>query len=186
MIPAWLATETTSAAPGLPPLAALGWAVALLLLAGVLAVLECFIVSWGMLALAAAISAVVAIVMAFQVSTLTGWAFVVVAPALLALVLRFGLRRMQRHPLLVLPAEITEATGARRLADQGGLGPGAEGELLTDAYPTGRARFVGPRGPVAIDVQVQGGGRRGARVRILDFDGPVVHVMALPDDDHHP
>lgn len=176
------AAEATAAASAMEPLTALAWATALLVLAAVLVLVEFLVVSWGMLLVAAVISAVVAVVMAFQSSAVAGWAFVAAAPLAFALALRIGLRWLRRDPVVVLPAEITAAAGASTLAAAAGIGPGSVGELVTDAYPTGRVRFDSAGGPVTLDVQVQGGARRGQRVRVLDIDGPVIHACCVEPD----
>lgn len=160
---------------------AIAWAVVLMLLAAGLAVVEFMIVSWGMLLVAAVISAIAGIALAFHASPLAGWLFVAATPALIFLVLRTGFAVMRRNKAAVLSTEVTEDAGYRHAAEAAGITVGAVGELVTAAYPTGRARFAGRGGPVDLDVQVQGAVLpKGARVAILAIDGPVITVGPAP------
>ena len=159
----------------------IAWAVVLMLLAAGLAVVEFMIVSWGMLLVGAMISAIAAIALAFHAAPVAGWAFVAVTPALILLVLRTGFAVMRRNKAAVMSAEVTADAGYRHAAEAAGVAVGALGELVTAAYPTGRARFAGRGGPVDLDVQVQGAVLpKGDRVVILAINGPVITVAAAP------
>lgn len=179
--------EAAGAAEAVAPVpmsvhSAIAWAIALLLLSGALAIVEFLVVSWGMLLVGAAISAIAAIALAFHAHAVAGWIFVIVAPAMFAVIIRVGFRLMRRNAAAVLPTEITADAGIRSLAEQAGVAVGAVGELATNAFPTGRARFAGPRGPVTLDVQVQGRVlSRGERVVVLAIDGPAIFVGPAPD-----
>jgi membrane-bound ClpP family serine protease len=162
--------------------AAIAWAIALLLLSAALAIVEFLVVSWGMLLVGAAISSIAAIALAFHASTAAGWIFVVIVPALFAVIIRSGFGLMRRNAAAVLPTEITADAGIHHAAAQAGVAVGSLGELATNAFPTGRARFNGPHGPVELDVQVQGAVlSRGERVVVLAIDGAVIFVGAAPD-----
>jgi len=162
--------------------AALAWAVVLLILAAGLAIVEFLVVSWGMLLVGATISAIAAIVLAFHASPTAGWIFVVITPALFIVIIRMGFGLMRRNPAAVLPTEITADAGIRGLAAQAGVAVGTLGELVTNAYPTGRARFGGTQRPVELDVQVQGAVlAKGERVVVLAIDGSVIAVGPARD-----
>lgn len=169
-------------AAGMSAQAAIAWAAALLILAAGLAIVEFLVVSWGMLLIGAAISAIAAIALAFHASPIAGWIFVVIAPALFLVIIRTGFGLMRRNTAAILPTEITADAGIRGVAAQAGVAVGALGELVTNAFPTGRARFAGARGPIELDVQVQGRVlSRGERVVVLAIDGPQIFVGPAPD-----
>lgn len=178
-----LLAQTAAAAPeGLPLASTLAWAVALLILAAALAVVEFLVVSWGMLLVGSVISALAAIALAFHAHPTAGWIFVVVVPVIAVFVGRFGFAMMRRNTAAVLPTELTEDAGARHNAERAGVAVGALGELTTNAFPTGRARFNGAHGPVVLDVQVQGPVLScGDRVVVLAISGPAITVGAAPD-----
>jgi membrane-bound ClpP family serine protease len=164
------------------PVSAIAWALVLLILAAALALVEFLVVSWGMLLVGSVISALVAISLAFHASTTVGWCFVAVVPFIGFFTVRFGFGLMRRNPAAILPTEITADVGIRHAAERAGVAVGALGELSTNAFPTGRARFNGPHGPVELDVQVQGAVlSRGDRVVVLLIDGPIITVGAAPD-----
>lgn len=162
--------------------AAIAWAIALLLLSAALAVVEFLVVSWGLLLVGAAISSIAAIALAFHAHPAAGWIFVVIVPALFIVIIRSGFGLMKRNTAAVLPTEITADAGIRQLATSVGVAAGSLGELTTNAFPTGRARFNGPHGPIELDVQVQGAVlSRGERVVVLAIDGAVITVGPASD-----
>lgn len=176
------AAPAAAEAARMPAATALAWAAALLILAAGLAVVEFLVVSWGMLLIGAAVSSLAAIALAFHAHPTAGWIFTVITPVLGVAAVRFGFRQMRRNNAAVLATELTADAGIAAVANVQGIGPGAIGELTTAAYPTGRARFAGLRGPVVLDVQVEGGVlARGDRVVILAIDGPVIRVGAARD-----
>jgi membrane-bound ClpP family serine protease len=151
-------------------------AVGLMGLATLLLAVEFFVVSWGLLAISSLAAAVAAIVVAFSVSAAAGWALVVATPVIAWLIIRWGLARLQGSSL-VPQAEITADAGYRHLAEQLGIAIGAQGELITDAMPTGRARFA--KGE--IDVAVRGATLpRGHRVVVHSIAGATIFVVAAP------
>ncbi len=163
--------------------AAIAWAIALLLLSAGLAIVEFLVVSWGMLLVAATISSIAAIALAFHASPTAGWVFVAIVPVMAFFVVRTGFTLMKRNSAAVLPTEITADAGIRQIANQAGVAVGTIGELVTNAFPTGRARFGGTQAPVTLDVQVQGGVlSRGDRVVVLAIDGATILVGAVPDN----
>lgn len=160
----------------------LTWAVVLMILAAGLAIVEFMVVSWGMLLVGAMVSAIAAIALAFHVSPLAGWLFVAATPAVIVFVLRTGYGLMRRNTAAVMSTELTADAGYRHAAESAGVAVGAVGELVTNAFPTGRARFAGHGSPVELDVQVQGRVLgRGDRVVVLAINGPVITVAAAPD-----
>jgi membrane-bound ClpP family serine protease len=181
MMPLLEVATAPGAAEGMSAGGLIAWAAVLMLLAAGLAVVEFMIVSWGMLLVGAMISAIAAIALAFHASPFAGWLFVAATPALIFLVLRTGFAIMRRNKAAVMSAEVTADAGYRHAAEAAGVAVGAVGELVTAAYPTGRARFAGRTGPVDLDVQVQGAVLpKGDRVVILAINGPVITVAAAP------
>ena len=147
-------------------------AVGMLLVAAVLLVLEVFVVSFGLLSVAALACATFAIYLAFLVHDLVGWAFVLAAPALGVTIVRWGLRRI-RGSSVVPREEITAEAGYHHVADRIGVSVGSAGVMVTAARPTGRARFDGGE----CDVQTRGRPlEAGAPVTVDRIDGPVVFV----------
>jgi membrane-bound ClpP family serine protease len=151
-------------------------AIALLVLAGVLLLLEFLVVSYGLLAIAALGCAIAGIVLGFGSSPAIGWTLLALTPVLGVLVSMWGLRRLMRSDL-VPKQEITEDAGYRHATDSLGIAVGSAGVLVTDAMPTGRARFQ--RGE--IDVTIAGtAATKGTRVVVLRIEGPSVFVIADP------
>ena len=143
----------------------------LLLSLGIL-VAEFFLVSFGLLAIAAVATAGAAIYFAFVTSDLVGWVFVVIVPLLAAATVRWGIARVQRSGL-VPQAEISEDAGYHHVTAELGIQVGAEGEMVTPARPSGRARFEHGE----CDVQTHGRAlERGAPVVVTAIDGPQVFV----------
>jgi len=155
-------------------------AVALVVVAVALLTLEFIIATGGALAIAASLTGVAAIILAFMASTTTGMVVLVLTPLVGALVTHWGLRRLMRTRA-VPQAEIVDDAGYHHLADRLGVTVGASGELVTDAMPTGRARFATKEGAIEIDVRVQGAVLgRGRRVVVTALHGASVSVSAAP------
>ncbi len=174
------AGETAAPAAAPTPVRDILAAAGLLLLAGGLVVAELLVVSMGILAVLACVAAFAGIWLAFGVHPVAGWISVLVAPMIGFTAFRFGLERMRRSSL-VPQAEITADAGYQHTLDLLGVHVGSEGELVTDAYPSGRARFSTAKGTVEADVQVGGGSlTRGARVRVISVDGAIAQVVAAP------
>ncbi len=156
----------------------LGQALALLALAIVLLVLEFFIVSFGLLLACSIACAGGAVYLAFVASDVAGWSLVVATPAIGAALTRWGLKRI-RASRVVPKAEIIAEAGYHHAAERVGASPGAIGEMITAAMPSGRARFDGGE----CDVQSRSGAlERGAQVRVERIDGPMVYVVPVADD----
>ena len=154
---------------------ALLYACGLLGLAVLLLVIEFLVVSFGLLALAALASAIGAIWFAFAAGDAVGWAFVVLVPVLAVVLVRQGLRRLQASSVVPRSA-VTGDAGYHHVAERIGVAVGARGVMVTDAYPTGRARFADGE----CDVQVLGGSlERAALVVVKRIDGPVVFVAGV-------
>ncbi len=170
MSPDLLAAATVSASDG--DAGRLLIAVLLLLAAVALAIIEFVVVSMGLLTLAALGCAIGAVLLAFTVSPVAGWWFVLAAgvAAVGAAIAALGLLRR-----LSAGQDITADAGYVQQA-AGDLTVGTDGILLTDAWPTGRARF----GDHDVHVSVTGGGLpRGSAVRVLHLDGAVITVRAI-------
>jgi membrane-bound ClpP family serine protease len=154
---------------------------AILVIAAVaLLTLEFVIATGGALAIAASATGLAAIILAFMASTTTGVVVLVLTPLIGALVVHWGLRRLVRTRA-VPRAEITDDAGYHHQADRLGVAVGSDGELVTDAMPTGRARFATRQGAIELDVRVQGPVlSRGQRVVVTALHGASVSVSAAP------
>lgn len=147
---------------------------ALAVAASAAAAAELLFVSFGILGAIALGCGVGAVMLAFQVHPIAGWAMLALAPVGIWYALAWALRRM-RSGVGTVQAEISSDAGYSNEAQRLGVAAGAVGELVTDALPTGRARF--PQGE--LDVSVQGSTLpRHARVRVIRVDGPVVLVVS--------
>lgn len=154
----------------------LWYAFLLLLVALALLVAEFFIVSFGVLAVAALAAAAGSIYFAFAAHDAAGWLFVVTVPLLGAATLRWGLRRIQQSHV-VPQAEITGDAGYHHVAARLGINVGSQGVMVTMARPAGRARFAGGE----CDVYAQGMAlERDAPVVIVSIDGPSINVAPAP------
>jgi membrane-bound ClpP family serine protease len=152
----------------------IGGAVGLMALAGSLVVLEFAVISWGVLTIAAAGCLIGGWMMAYAAAPMAGWLYICASPVAAFIAVRVGLAWMRAAGAVVTSA-ITADAGYHHLASEAGITAGARGELVTDAMPTGRARFPGGEA----DVQVQGAVLpRGAPVVVVRVEGPVVIVVA--------
>jgi membrane-bound ClpP family serine protease len=171
-------TLATLGAAGEPAIAAgldgtmLGYALALLALAAVLLVMELFVVSFGILAVAALVAAAGAIYFAFLAGDVAGYTITLATPLLAVVIVRWGLRRIQASTI-VPKTEITAEAGYHHVADRLGVKAGSVGVMVTPARPSGRARFEGGE----CDVQAQSGAlERDAAVVVKRIDGPIIFV----------
>ena len=157
---------------------ALAMACLLLLLSLGILVAEFFLVSFGLLAVAAVATAGAAIYFAFVASDLVGWLFVVIVPLLAGATVRWGIARVQRSGL-VPQAEISADAGYHHLTQELGVIVGTQGEMVTPARPSGRARFEQGE----CDVQTHGRAlERGALIVVTAIDGPQVFVEPIRND----
>ena len=180
----WAAVLATQATQAAPPATDGGGAMELVIAGILVAVavalltLEFIVATGGVLAIAAALTGVVAIILAFMVSATTGVVVLALTPLVGALVVRWGLQRLVRTRA-VPQVEIADDAGYHHLAEHLGVAVGASGELITDAMPSGRARFTTKSGPVELDVRVQGPVLgRGQRVVVTSLHGGSVAVSA--------
>ena len=170
------AAGPAAAAPTGFPIGTLAGAVLLLGLAAVLLAVEFLLVSWGLLAVLALGCALAACALAFAAGPACGYAFVIATPLAGAMVTTWGLARMQRSRA-VPRAEITADAGYRHAAAAVGVAVGSAGVLVTDAFPTGRARFAGGGAGRELDVEVEGPtARKGDGVVVVGIAGPTVLV----------
>ena len=145
--------------------------------AAVLVVLEVFVVSFGLLLIAAIACAVGSIVYAFAAHDVAGWTSVTLIPVGALFAARWGLTRIRRSRSAVPKSEVVADAGYRHVADRLAVGPGSEGVLVTPARPIGRARFAGGE----CDVQVHGPVlEAGAAVVVERIDGPIIFVTPPP------
>lgn len=151
----------------------------LLGMAATFLVLEFLMLSFGLLGAVAAVCAGLAIGEAFAISTTVGWTTLLLVPILGALVIRQGLRRLQRSRLAT-QSVLRDSAGAQSLATKLGVSVDCRGTMITRAMPTGRARFDGG----SCDVRSLGGPLDpNTPVRVLRIDGPEILVMPLTTDD---
>lgn len=149
-------------------------AVALLAVAALFLFLEFLFVSYGLLGITALGCAIAGIVIGFDSSPAVGWALVVATPVLAAVVVTWGLQRLQNSNLVPKDA-ITEDAGYRHACSEMGITSGSRGILITNAMPTGRARFSGGE----IDVLVEGPvASTGTLITVRRIEGPTVLVVA--------
>jgi membrane-bound ClpP family serine protease len=148
---------------------------ALLMCGGIiLTIAECFVISFGLLAIGALLCAIASVLLAWDISPAYGFSMLVIAPIAGVVAVRIGLERMRRSPA-VPQSEITAQVGQQAHAVTAGATVGATGVLLTDAYPTGRARFASGD----IDVQVRAGHlTKGTAVAVVAIDGPVILIAS--------
>jgi membrane-bound ClpP family serine protease len=151
-------------------------AVGFLAVAAILLLLEFLVVSYGLLAIAALGCAITGIVLGFGQSETVGWMLVAATPILATVVVAWGLRRLVRSDL-VPKQEITEDAGYRHATASLGIVVGTRGTLVTDAMPTGRARFPGGD----IDVMIEGpAASKGTVVTVRRIEGASVYVVTDP------
>ena len=145
--------------------------------AAILVVLEVFVVSFGLLLIAAIACAGGSIWYAFAAHDAAGWASAIVIPVGAFFVTRWGLVRIRSSRSAVPKSEVVADAGYRHVAERLAVGPGSEGVLVTSARPVGRARFVGGE----CDVQVRGPVlEAGAEVVVEGIDGPIIFVTQPP------
>jgi membrane-bound serine protease (ClpP class) len=139
-------------------------AIALLLLAIVLVVLELSFPSFGMLGIGAATAYAFALIQAFKEGTTQGWTFVVLGVILLPLTIALGLRLVPLTPFgrrLFLP--LPPAAGGTPGAAASAPSIGTHGVALSDLRPAGVAEFDGRRVDV---VAGEGWVGRGTPIRV--------------------
>ena len=156
-------------------------ATGLLVLCLGLIALEFVLISGGAIAITAVACAIAAVWFAFAAGPLSGWVFTLLVPISGFLAIRAGLRWMQTSTMVV-QAEITGHAGYAHVAASHGVAVGSTGELVTDAYPTGRARFTSAtHGTAELDVAVRGAVlSKGAAVVIKAIEGPTIFVGPAP------
>jgi len=159
------------------PTQALLYAIALLVLALVLLILEVFVISFGLLSVLAFAALAGSLYFAFQVNALIGWLFVILAPVLMFIIARYGIRYIKRSS--VIPKdEITADAGYRHAAVRLGIEVGSQGVLVTPTRPSGRARFEQGE----CDVYAPGSAlETGDRVVVTSIVGPTVTVSRETD-----
>ena len=154
-----------------------GWLLVTSLMAGaiVMALGEVFLVTGGIFGVAAAILAVWAVVEAFAVHALFGWALLAVIPFLTWWIIRFGLQRILTSSM-VPQSEIDDHAGAEHIAAEHNISIGSEGVMVTPALPSGSAQF----GSTQVDVHSRSGVlESGDPVKVVCTDGPVLQVERL-------
>ncbi len=155
----------------------LGLAVALLILSAGLFVAELFIVSLGLLGLASLTALYFSCTYAFAVSPLVGWVFVGCAPFIGMILFRWSFDRIQSSSLVV-QSEIDMQAGYANSPGFEHIVVGALGEMVTDAYPTGRALIAEKECDVSI---IGGSAVAGTAVQIERIDGPTIFVITQTD-----
>ena len=154
--------------------ASLLYALLLLLVGIALLILDFFIVSFGLLSVAALASVVFAINFAFQIDPLLGYGLIVFATLITVITVRWGFARL-RSSNAIPKAEINGDAGYHHLAERLGVEVGSQGVMVTPALPSGRARFKGGE----CDVQVRSGSLDiNSKVVVERIDGPIIFVNA--------
>ena len=146
--------------------------------ATVLVALEIFVVSFGLLLIAAIACAIGSVWYAFAAHDAVGWVSAIVIPIGALFVARWGLARIRSSRSAVPKSEIVADAGYRHVAERLAVGPGSEGVLVTSARPVGRARFAGGE----CDVHVRGPVlEAGAQIVVEHIDGPIIFVTSPLD-----
>jgi membrane-bound ClpP family serine protease len=149
---------------------------ALMALAVALLIFEFVIFSWGLLTVAATAMAVWACVIAWAVAPAVGGIFILACLAVGVSAARWA-RRLARMTPLVNQADLAGDAGYHHLAETLGITVGSMGVLVTDALPTGRARF----GQHEIDVRLDGAPlAHGTKVVVLRIEGASITVAYAP------
>jgi membrane-bound ClpP family serine protease len=171
-----LAVETAPVTEGLSVTGNLFAAIGLLILSLGLIAVEFAVVSGGALGLAAVGCGLAAVWFAFAAGSLAGWVFTLLVPICCLLVINAGLRWM-RTSSLVVQSVVTEHAGYAHAAANQGVAVGSTGALVTDAFPTGRARF----GTAELDVLVRGAVLgKGTAIIVRSIEGPTIVVGPAP------
>jgi membrane-bound ClpP family serine protease len=148
-------------------------AIFLIVVAVVLLLLEILVVSYGLLAISALGFAIAGISIGFSASPVVGWILLAVTPILTFAVVSWGFKRLQRSPLVPKMA-ITDDAGYRHQSERLGITAESRGILVTDAMPTGRARFDNGE----IDVQIEGpAALKGSHIKVRRIEGPSIIVV---------
>ena len=124
-------------------------AVVLLALAALFLFLEFLFVSYGLLGITALGCAVAGIVIGFDSSPAVGWALIIATPVIAAVVVAWGLQRLQNSNL-VSKAAITEDAGYRHACTEMGITSGSreidvlvEGPVASTGTPVTVRRIEG-------------------------------------------
>ena len=157
----------------MPSVSALTLATIFLVLAVALLLIEVCTVASGVLLIASAGAGIAAIVVAFLAGPATGLVFLIGAPLLLIGISIWGFRRLQKSRL-VAQEEITAQAGYSAQAQAHGILIGSVGVMLTDAMPSGRARFDEHEYDVAA---TSGFLSRGQTVRVVALEGAEILVQ---------
>lgn len=157
----------------MPTMSALALATILLVFAVALLLIELCTVFSGFLLIASLGAGIAAIVVAFLAGPTTGLIFLVGSPIILIFIGLWGFHRLQKSRL-VAQEEITAQAGYSAQAQAHGILIGSVGLMLTDAMPSGRARF----GEQEYDVAVTSGFlSRGQTVRVVALEGSEILVQ---------
>jgi membrane-bound serine protease (ClpP class) len=162
----------------------LGLAILLFFLGLLLVILEIFFPSFGVLSLCAAGSFILAVILAFQESSIAGFTFIGCTVIALPILLRFGFRILPRTSV---GKRIVLANPPSRV-EEPAKGPderlvGAEGEALSELRPAGTIQ-VGDR---RLDAVTEGEYiEPGQRVRVIEQEGNRLVVEEIEDRDAPP
>jgi membrane-bound ClpP family serine protease len=148
----------------------------LMALAVALLAFEFVVFSWGLLTVAATAVAVWACIIAWSVAPAVGAIFILACVVVAVSAARWA-RHLARMTPLVNQADLHGDAGYHHLAETLGITVGSLGVLVTDALPTGRARFSQGE----IDVRLEGAPlARGTQVVVLRIEGPSITVASAP------
>jgi membrane-bound ClpP family serine protease len=156
------------------------WLWVMMLMAGAIlaALAEVFLVTGGIIGVMAAILAIWAVVEAFAVHPLFGWALLAALPFIAWWIIRFGLQHILQSAM-VPQSSIDDHAGAAHAAAEHGVSIGTLGTMVTTALPSGSAAFAGHQ----LDVHsVSGALEVGESVRVVAMNGPVLQVERHDDN----
>jgi len=153
-------------------------AIALILLAFVLVMLEIAFPSFGLLSLGAATAYAFSLVNAFGIGVATGWTFTAAGIVLLPIAIGVGLKVLPNTPIgrrLFLRAPTADQVQHGTVPSGFAALVGKDGEAITDLRPAGTARIDSQR----IDVVASGKFvPKGTTIRVTAVDGTRVVVQA--------
>ncbi|NRA39906.1 MAG: hypothetical protein HRU15_17320 [Planctomycetes bacterium] len=153
-------------------------ALALMMVASFLVFLELIILSAGLLSLLALAAGTCACYLGFEAGPAAGWSLIIMSPICTIFAIRLGLQLMQHSSHMVPKAEIEADAGYHHVATAAGVVIGSIGTLVSDAMPTGKAKF----GQGHVNVVVQGSaGDQGDSIKVIKIDGPSIEVVIIKD-----
>ena len=164
--------QTTPPNQGVDHQTLLIWAIVLMGVAIVAAIVEVFVPTGGLLGLLAGASAITSIVLFFWFNETTGVIALIAALIMAPIIIGFGLKVMPHTPLvrlMILEEDETSGAATGQRNDTEGPAIGAEGLAVTDLRPVGTCTIDGQRlDCLAVGPQIE----RGQAVTVIGRSGP--------------